>query len=497
MRVIRRCGWPAAPAVASLVAAACAPGAQPPTITTITRHFTAEDRAAGRYQYVPFDVPAGVGRLHLQYAYDPAGGENVIDLGLFEPGSLDLGTPAFRGYSGGARREVVVSTSAASPGYRAGPLPPGAWHVLLGLYKVAPVGVDVTLRMELGRESPDGGPSVAAARAVTPEAGSGALQEAPSESSTGARWYSGALHTHTLHSDGAVSPRELLHKAQEAGLDFVVITDHNNTTHREELLGSIDDGWRVGMPLWIVGEEVTTPDGHASVWGLGPGEWVDFRVRRDDRRIEELVAAADRYGALFSVNHPVGECDGCGWDHGIPSGVDGIEIWNGDRGPQAGALSQWDVLVSSGRRITGVGSSDWHRDSNPVDRAHVRVYADALTEPAILDAIRAGRVIVMRAATDSTPAIIVKTGHTTAGIGDTLTLGINDQVAIEVRAPGFAGGSLRIVSNANVLMTVPVGPDATARVRRRLPAGYVRFELQALDATMVAVTNPVYLSVRQ
>ena len=111
-------------------------------------HFTAQDREVGRYQYAPVTVPAGTTRLTIAYAYDKAGGANVVDLGLFEPGSLDLGTPAFRGWSGGAASEIFVGTSAASPGYWPGPLPEGEWHVLFGLYKVGAAGVDVTLTAE-------------------------------------------------------------------------------------------------------------------------------------------------------------------------------------------------------------------------------------------------------------------------------------------------------------------------------------------------------------
>src|SRR4029079_16701376 len=76
-------------------------------------------------------------------------------------------------------------------------------------------------------------------------------------------WYMGALHTHTLHSDGSITPGELLQKTRDLGFDFVAITDHNNTTHRGELAGRGPSS----RPLWIAGEEVTTPNGHASVWG--------------------------------------------------------------------------------------------------------------------------------------------------------------------------------------------------------------------------------------
>jgi len=55
------------------------------------------DRDAGRYQYVPVTIAEGTTRMEIAYRYDKAGGANAVDLGLFEPGPLALGTPALRG----------------------------------------------------------------------------------------------------------------------------------------------------------------------------------------------------------------------------------------------------------------------------------------------------------------------------------------------------------------------------------------------------------------
>src|SRR5262249_37810006 len=69
----------------------------------VARHFTPRDQEVDRYEYVPILVPAGTTRLTIAYRYDSKGGANVIDLGVFEPGSLALGSPALRGWSGGSR----------------------------------------------------------------------------------------------------------------------------------------------------------------------------------------------------------------------------------------------------------------------------------------------------------------------------------------------------------------------------------------------------------
>jgi predicted metal-dependent phosphoesterase TrpH len=470
--------------------------------TRIVKHYTTADRASGRYQYVPFEVPPGATRLQIAYDYDRANGDNVVDLGLFEPGVLDLGTPAFRGYSGGARKTLDITRGSATPGYKPGLLPPGRWHVLLGLYKVSAAGVSVTVDIESSPRSLARGTSTSARKGSGeprhdvadlrraeggPEQSRGAVAAFSREG--GPAWYTGALHTHTLHSDGTVSPADLLRIAREAGFDFVAITDHNNTTHRGELTR---DGLHA-TPLWIAGEEVTTPNGHASVWGLDEGEWVDFRVRAEDGNIRDLVSAAHRFGSLFSINHPASDCLGCGWTHEIPADVDAIEVSNGRHGEVAGALALWDRLLMEGRRIAGVGSSDWHAAPNPIDVANARVYAASLTENAILAGIRAGHVIVMNGAKHATPSIAVRTGDESATVGSSLTINPSNPVQIDIRAESLPSGSLVVVSNGRRDAPVPLDARGEAHLQRPAESGYVRFELSAADGTLVALSNPVYL----
>jgi predicted metal-dependent phosphoesterase TrpH len=475
------------PAVFLLAGVILDDGALRASRSTIERHFSPADRLSGRYQYVPFDVPPGTGRLHVAYRFDRANGDNVIDLGLFEPGLLDLGTSAFRGYSGGARTEFTIDADAATPGYAAGPLPPGQWHVLLGLYKIAPSGVDVAIDIATTPASPL--PVTTDRTARAPREAQPSATAAVDRAADAPGWYMGALHTHTLHSDGSIAPAALLQKTRDLGFDFVAITDHNNTTHRRDLAGRSP----LSRPLWIAGEEVTTANGHASVWGLDEGEWVDFRVRAEDRRIGEVIASAHRFGALFSINHPVSECVGCGWEHEIPTDVDAIEVSNGRHGEVAAALAIWDKLLAAGRRITGVGSSDWHRAPDPIDVANTRVYATSLTENAIVAAIRSGRAIVVNGAQHATPEVSVQSAGKTAGIGDSLTLGSSASITLDIKAPTLANGRLVVVANGERSPPVALDGSGTARVERRAAPGYVRVELSSAADELVAITNPVYL----
>jgi len=473
----------AACALLSLIQTASPPAAQ--AVQILLRHFDPADRESARYHYVAFDVADGTERLTINYRYNGDDGTNVIDLGLFQPGSLALGSAAFRGYSGGARRTIFVGREASSPGYRTGPLPPGRWHVLLGLYKVAPGGVDVTVEVTAtnhARPSTEGDDNP----------GSPATFAAPAarDAQAGRRWYSGALHLHTTHSDGTLSPASLADAVRSAGFDFFAVTDHNNTTHSRESLP--------GVPLHIVGEEVTTPAGHANVWGLPADAWIDFRVRQSDpgaaRAIDALVAEASRAGALVAINHPVDTCAGCSWEHEVPAALDAIEIWNGGREPQQPAIAIWDRLLRSGRRVTAVGASDWHRAPAPIDTPAVRVLADSLTQADILDAIRQSRVIVVRDTRVEPPSVRATCGSSTASIGETLVCGGNEHIAIHVGTSGTSGGRAELFWNGDRSKSKPASNDVAFEVRAA--AGYLRVHLFAADGSTAAITNPIHVAIR-
>ena len=437
--------------------------------TVIARHYTPGDRTSGRYQYVPFEVPAGTTQIRIEQSYDKANGTNAVDLGLIEPGPLTVGSRALRGWSGGARSEVVLGPGTASPGYRVGPLPAGRWHVILGLYKVAPAGVDVTLRITLSAAE-------SAAR----------------------RWYAGDLHLHTIHSDGSTEPARVLEMAREAGLDFVAITDHNNTTHAVAVPPDPN-----AKPLHIVGEEITTPGGHANVWGLKPGDWIDFRIAANDKRIHEFAAAASARGAMFSINHPVGDCDACDWKQPIPLETAAIEVWNGGLGPQPGAVAIWDELLRQGRRITGVASSDWHRAPAFIGAGSVRVLADSLTEPGILQAVAAGKVVMMRDPLSAAPLLSVSSGGRVAGIGETVSTsrGAPLEITVDVlpfTSPGLgacpASCTVELAWNGSKVDSAPARGGRVTFIR---PAseGYLRISVLS-GLTIAALTNPVFVSVK-
>ncbi|WP_372736504.1 CehA/McbA family metallohydrolase [Nocardioides sp.] len=224
---------------------------------TFRGHF---DQFAPDWHYLPFEVTETVTEIQVSYDYESTNtgagfSLNVIDIGLFDGSGHGLGrTAGFRGWSGGARKSFRVNRRYATPGYLAGPLTPGTWHVILGPVGIVPPGVDwkVTITLVHGKPAKRRRPK------PPPRRVKGA----------GAGWYRGDLHLHTVHSDGKRSPKLMAQHVREAGLDFMVSTDHNTTSSHSR--------WRkpAGKDLLVIlGEEITTRGGHWIAAGLpaGPG----------------------------------------------------------------------------------------------------------------------------------------------------------------------------------------------------------------------------------
>ena len=128
--------------------------------TRTRKHFHGRFRSPRTpdWHYLPFTMPRGVRALEVRYDFHPHDtglgfSTNVVDLGIFDPSGRGLGNDeGFRGWSGGARRHVRITRHWATPGYLAGRLTPGRWHVILGPFLITRPGTPwtVTVTMEHG-----------------------------------------------------------------------------------------------------------------------------------------------------------------------------------------------------------------------------------------------------------------------------------------------------------------------------------------------------------
>ena len=184
---------------------------------------TAADRLA--WMERPFEVPAGTVRIDVETSFTERDRGTALEFGVYDP-------VRFRGASRFSKSGFFISRRTATPSYYAGDLQPGRWRLLIGVPSIRD-GVTSHYRMVI-RFTPDG-----AAEPSPTELPGGRGVEGP-------RWYQGDLHTHTMHSDGfgcadgrgGVGPcavHQVVEAAVRRGLDFVAVTDHNTTSHHQDL----------------------------------------------------------------------------------------------------------------------------------------------------------------------------------------------------------------------------------------------------------------------
>jgi len=471
-------------------------------------HLSPPNSGASRYAYVPFDVPARAVRISISYQYDRAHSANTIDIGLFDSRSSgsDTDRRGFRGWSGGRRSEFFVSRDEATPGYLQGEILQGTWHIILGLYRVAPSGVDVRFKISITTEENSSRSTVS----LGSKTGSSSTANARPASSLlpiaaipDLRWWSGDLHMHTIHSDGDWTIPELISSARSLGLDFICITDHNTSSHHLE----IDNlSKSLSQPLVMRGEEITTYGGHTNAWGLPSGAWIDFRVRSGDtNRIRRLAAVVHRTGALISINHPFALCGGCAWSYDSAArGFDAIEVWNGawDETDEQ-ALKMWDKILQTGRHITAIGSSDSHRAANPIGQPTTHVAAKVESQRALLDAIRQGRVYLTREVGEPVLGFEAETTgkrRTRREVGDEVHLSTPAPIRFLVSTQTVPpGATISLLSNGRVLRTLSTATDGRPQVIevQCRSDSYYRLEVRDGAKGMLALTNPIYVKIKR
>lgn len=464
-----------------------------------------------RYAYVPFDVPRHAARIKVTYKYDRANDKNTIDIGLFDArfSGHDTDPRGFRGWSGGRRSEFFVSRDQATPGYLRGEMPAGKWRIIFGLYRVAPAGVDISLKIEIETLETKSSSSTAAVTDTVSMGPDRALTRIGQNTTSsrdrriprnGMGWWRGDLHMHTVHSDGNWTIAELISSARDTGLDFIVITDHNTASHHEEI-DRLSQGSR--QLLVLRGEEITTYGGHTNAWGLPSGTWIDFRTHPGDtKRISSIAAAAHRAGAVISINHPFVLCGGCAWGYGAAArGFDAIEVWNGPWDfTDEPALKMWDKILQSGRRITAIASTDSHRPDTPIGKPATHVAARVLSEAALLNAIRQGRAYL----TDGTPRLAITfeaelpniNRRTRSIIGDEIRLGAPGKIRFFITTEGVPdGAAVSLISNGEVIRSFPAkahGQPEMVEIDCRKDS-YFRIEVRDGRNAMLALTNPIYV----
>jgi hypothetical protein len=188
----------------------------------------------------------------------------------------------------------------------------------------------------------------------------------------------GAVHLHSDFSDGTLPIPEIAAIGREAGLDFLMFTDHNTLEPRRRGL----EGW-YGETLVLIGCELNDPDDR--------NHYLAFRIKKEIPRglkAADYVRLVRRQGGFGVIAHPSEKRNFSDayppypWTAWEAKGFDGIEIWNqmsewlegvtrknfawrilhplrSIRFPMWTTLNRWDALNLK-RRVVGVGGIDVH-----------------------------------------------------------------------------------------------------------------------------------------
>ena len=457
-----------------------------PRVVVLSGVLTAADK--GTYQEHGFEVPAGTGRLDVEFTHSHKADGTQLEVGLFDPAG-------FRGTSRFSKSRFHIAESHATPSYVPGRLTPGSWRVSIGIPAIGAGSAatwQVTIRMTAAADAHAG---LAAALAPGPA------------------WFAGDFHAHTLHSDAfechdpatpqarrGCQPWEVVEAARTARLDFLAITDHNTTSHHADL-ATLQEG--LTDLLLLRGQELTTFRGHANVYGTSTP--IDFRLGFRGRHISDVLRDVAAAGGVLSINHPGREtgdrCTGCGWD--APETpwekVAVMEVVNGQtvEGPTAG-LPFWHQRLNEGHRITAIGGSDDHAARSTrgrVGRPTTVVWARELSEAALLEGLRSGRAYIRTRGADG-PAVDLSAslGATQAAMGGTLAVGASGVVELRVETSGAAGETAELVKNGIVAATVPLAgsPASFTHALALKPGDWTNLRLRDA-AGVTAISNPVYV----
>jgi predicted metal-dependent phosphoesterase TrpH len=193
------------------------------------------------------------------------------------------------------------------------------------------------------------------------------------------------LHMHTRYSDGSGTHRDIVRAAIKAGLDAVIVTDHNVLVQGFE--GYYKELNR--RVLMLIGEELHDQDrdpqkNHLLAFGAGR----ELATLTDEP--QRVINAIKDAGGLSFLAHPddpaapvFNETD-ISWVDWSVHGYTGIEVWNAlselktvipsklhglfyayfpafiSSGPLPATLARWDELLSTGFKVVGIGGSDAH-----------------------------------------------------------------------------------------------------------------------------------------
>jgi len=192
--------------------------------------------------------------------------------------------------------------------------------------------------------------------------------------------------------------------------------------------------------------------------------------------------------------------------------ITAVEIANGGTmqltGSVEGSLSHipfWQGLLDAGCRPTAIGGSDSHDPDaaadrqSPVGRPTTVVYARDLSQAAILDGVRSGRVFIDLG---GQPGLFVDLAATVGGastaMGGNLPVTGDEDVQLTITVSGVPGGLIELITGGPTSAapeTLPVHGTSEVLIHslgRNPEYSWIRVNVRDADGDIILISNPIY-----
>jgi len=395
-----------------------------------------------------FEVPKDVSNVKIRFDYTPhvAEFENHINLLIYD--SMDQFMGRYdRGYE-----NFVVGLNASPAAKRLLPLP-GTWKLALENHQLFS---DIKYHIEIEFQEDD---------------------------NLIYNWHIGELHTHSIHSDGKLTVKELNDLMRSNNFDFFFLTDHSNNTGWQDFSTLGKEG------IILPGEELNTFKGHILI--LGNHNFIDWKdMTGQAKPLQSIQNEVRISGGLMGIAHPfwIGDpiCVGCAWGYAeTPFDFDFVEIWNGDNGQKSieplnvRALYGWLSALRQGKKIVATSGRDFHDKSgfNWWMKSHFLLRTVEL--PEILYAIKNGFLYMsheqLTGEFDPVPGTEVN----------------NKNQIFKFQLSGYTSGYSFVITKKNVINLGEV-KSGEVNLKNLEENDFAVFIMIDKSGTPLIVTNPIY-----
>lgn len=205
----------------------------------------------------------------------------------------------------------------------------------------------------------------------------------------------GAIHLHSTFSDGHGEIAEIMTAANEAGLDFVLLTDHDCVKAADEG----EEKWH-DSSLLVVGTEITPRHNHYIA--VGPGKLKGLESL-NEKKPQQIIDHVKKEGWAGFIAHPDHKgtkrfsVESYEWQDWEVDGYTGMSIWDlmsdwqgqldGDdvtmdfhtnfqkylKGPNEATIKRWDALNQT-RKVVAIGEIDNHKKTKEFDGQQLVIF---------------------------------------------------------------------------------------------------------------------------